>query len=264
MSIKESFISAIKDLMANVQPKPDARGYYKYLERVESDLIEDYSSRFEELATYDGLEIPKVDDASVLEGIKEKLRNNTKPELIDGLCVGVDCTEYLYCEQCIFSKDNRSALMRYLGIDPKEPQVQERPKKQEPLPEWCEVDATCYDYGAGKYFKVTGIDAEKAEVSISWYPKGLAEVISYSLFKEYAKPARKRQFNEQEILDLVGKVLSSPDGKFRSLILWAHGSELITYYRLYNANTLMADGHTVDGKPCYVLEHLNEKGEWVE
>ena len=132
------------------------------------------------------------------------------------------------------------------------------------LSDWCTVGATCYDYGTEHYFKVTGIDDEKAEVSIRWYPKGLVEVISYSLFTEYARPARKRQFNEHEILDLVGKALSAPSGEWRSLILWASDNEVITHYRKYSANALMAEGYTIDGKPCYVLEHQNDKGEWVK
>lgn len=322
MSIKNSFIKDIKELLASVQPKPDAEGYYKDLDNVEADLISSYSSCFEELATYDGLEIPKVDDASVLESIKKKLSNNTDPELINGLCVGVDCPDYLYCDDCIFSKDNRSSLMRYLGMDHTEPQVKElpkltvevfdhpdcptwanyaavnkngrvlfyedkksvgvkadigffdasdwpntiikRPKKQEQLPDWCKVGGTCYDYGAGYYFKVTGIDDEKSEVSISWEPSMLADVISYSIFKEYARQARKRQFNEKEMKALIGKVLSDSGGAWRSLIIWASGDEVTTYHRSYSADTLIDEGCIVDGNPCYKLEHLNEKGEWVE
>lgn len=139
----------------------------------------------------------------------------------------------------------------------------ERPWKKA-LPDWCKVGAICYDYGAEHYFEVTRIDDEKAEVSISWYPKGLAEVISYSLFTEYARPARKHCFNEHEMLDLVGKVLSAPSGEWRSSILWASGDEVVTHYREYNANALMDGGYTINGEPCYVLEHLNEKGEWVK
>lgn len=54
MSIKDSFIRDVKDLIANVQPKPDAQGYYKYLDNVEADLIANYSSCFGELETYEG------------------------------------------------------------------------------------------------------------------------------------------------------------------------------------------------------------------
>ena len=137
-----------------------------------------------------------------------------------------------------------------------------RPPKEE-LPDWCKVGAICYDYGAAHYFEVTGIDDEKSEVSISWYPKGLVEVISYSLFTEYARPARKRQFNEHEMLDLAGKVLSAPSGEWRSLILWASANEVITHYGEYNANTLMDKGYTIDGKPCVIYEHL-EDGAWIQ
>lgn len=321
MSIKDSFIEDIKKLMSNVQSKLGASGYYHDLDSVADDLIADYSDFFVELETYEGLEIPRV-EASVLEGIKEKLRNNTKPELISGLCVGVDCPEYLYCEHCIFSKDHRLSLMRYLGIAPMEPQVKElpkltvevfdhpdcpswanyaavnkggrvifyedkkspgvkadigffdasdwpntiieRPKKQEQLPDWVKVGETYYDYGARRYFKVTGIDDEKSEVSISWEPDMSAEVISYSIFKEFARPARKRQFNAEEMKALAGKVLSDSSGEWRSLILWASGVEITTYNRSYSPDTLMVYDFVVDGKPCYKLEHLNEKGEWVE
>lgn len=134
----------------------------------------------------------------------------------------------------------------------------------EQLPDWCKVGETYYDYGARHYFKVTGIDDEKSEVSISWEPNMMAEVISYFIFKEFARPARKREFNEKEMLDLVGKVVSDSSGGWRSLIVWASGDEITTYRTSYSADLLMAGDYIIDGKPCYVLEHLNEKGEWVK
>ena len=318
MFIKDSFIRDIKDLIANVQPKPDASGYYKYLDTVEADLIANYSSCFEELETYEGLAIPKGYDASVLEGIKEKLRNSTKPELISGLCVGVDCPEYLYCEHCIFSKEHRLSLIRYLGMDPTEPQVKElpkltvevfdhpdcpewanyaavnksgrvifyedkkspgvkadigffdasdwpntiikRPKKSEQLPAWCKVGEWVYEVESGEYQQINVItEKEIAFMSGDVYDKPFGDFEPY-----YYSQANKRQFNEQEMLDLVGKVLSSSSGDWRSLILWASNDEVSTYHRSYNADTLMSEGYLIDGKPCYKLEHKNEKGEWVE
>lgn len=167
------------------------------------------------------------------------------------------------CWSCSYAKSKHIDNTNFDASDWQNSLI-ERPKKQEQLPDWCKVDETYYDYGAQHYFKVTGIDDEKSEVSINWEPNMAAEVISYSIFKEFARPARKRQFNDKEMLDLVGKVLSSTCGEWRSLIIWASGEEVQTYYRSYRAYTLTDDDYTIDGKPCYKLEHLNEKGEWVE
>ena len=104
MSFKEAFTQDILKLISNVKPKDGASSYYQDLKEVADGLIASYSSYFDELETYEGLEIPKVDDESVLEGIKEKLRNNADPYRIEGGCVGADCPDYLYCDNCIFVK----------------------------------------------------------------------------------------------------------------------------------------------------------------
>jgi hypothetical protein len=63
---------------------------------------------------------------------------------------------------------------------------------------------------------------------------------------------------------LVGKVLETPN---IALLVNAYGKltgDISTALGNYTAESLMDNGFVIDGKPCYKLEHLNEKGEWVE
>lgn len=323
MSIKNSFIRAIKDLMSNVQPKPDASEYYRDLANVEADLIADYASCFEELEEYEGLTIPKGYDASVLEGIKEKLKNNTKPELINGLCVGVDCPEYLCCEDCIFSKDHRLSLIRYLGIDRTDAQVQElpkltvevfdhpdcptwakyaglnkngrvifyedkkspgvkadigffdasdwqnslieRPKKQ--LPDWVCEGALAWDKQAEEYVHVVSVTDHEVQFDGGTYCTVAPEDVAESYDQAFERP-----FNEQEMMALVGKVLLHKTSRNASLVTGFTPATEINglsdctvhvFGRDYTDGDLMRDC-LIDGSPCKVYEHLNEKGEKVK
>ena len=80
--------------------------------------------------------------------------------------------------------------------------------------------------------------------------------------------ARKRSFNEKEMQSLIGKVFESP---YRNFLVTGYNKQT-NYIKVnemwFNAEDLMngKDSYTplIDGKPCYVLEHLNKKGEWVK
>lgn len=121
------------------------------------------------------------------------------------------------------------------------------------LPDWCKVGEWVYDKAINRYSQVAEEDVTK----------GLREICNY-ISKGEIVPAHKRQFNKKEMLDLVGKVLSDHSGEWRSLILWASAKEVTTHHSSYSANTLMVDGYTIDDKPCFKLEHLDDKEEWVE
>lgn len=332
MSIKNSFIRDIKELIANVQPKPDASGYYKYLDTVEADLIATYSPRFDALKTYDGFTIPPVKDNSVLEDMKEKLKKSDDIPNIIGFCKDVVCPEYLVCEDCLFSSYNRSSLIRYLGIDHTEPQVKElpklttevfdrpdcpkwanyavidwngrltffankpkfggedygcwscegygyknidntafdasdwqnslieRPKKQEQLPDWVKVGAVGYDDMNNEYFEVIEVNNDSFRAKYI----GSSNPCSALYFNEFVSEARKRPFNDKEMKAIVGKNLETPS--FVKFIFSYDKEEgtLESHDFLYTADDLFEDDFKFEGKPCYKLEHLNEKGKWVE
>jgi hypothetical protein len=127
------------------------------------------------------------------------------------------------------------------------------------LPDWCKVGEWCYcldDNGNGKYFKITKIKDN--------YIYGEDWNIDY----HHIRQARLRPYNEDELLSLVGKVVSYPD-KSRYFIIscadfctntphiyfgetW-HTAEEICNPSLYQLN----------GKPCGKLEHL-ENGVWLK
>ena len=78
--------------------------------------------------------------------------------------------------------------------------------------------------------------------------------------------ANKRPFNAQEMLSLIGKVATRDNGD-KCLVVYVakDGSFLDVGYDIsYTPENLMKHNMLIDGKPCYVLEHLNEKGEWLK
>ena len=78
--------------------------------------------------------------------------------------------------------------------------------------------------------------------------------------------ARKRPLNAEEMLSLIGKVVTKEYGdKFLVTYVPKDGSFLDVGYDIsYTPEELVNRNISVDGKPCYKLEHLNEKGEWVK
>jgi hypothetical protein len=136
----------------------------------------------------------------------------------------------------------------------------ERPAKEEKaLPDWCKVGAIGYCIDCG-YFEVKDMQADTITVkAIASGTEHCYSVIDAMFFKK----ARKRPFNAYEMRGLVGKVIRAGFVYYlvHTYLEYKGGEVLIGNENHYNADGLM--GFTVDGKPCYVLEHL-ENGEWVE
>lgn len=123
----------------------------------------------------------------------------------------------------------------------------ERPAKIE-LPDWCKVGEWVYDNVIEEYAIV------KKEDNQQWYVDN----------QKTLSPARKRPFNAKEMKALVGKVLGW-DGNLELVISYdADTAEVYVDHMWCSAKCLMDNGYTIDGKPCYVLEHKNERGGWVE
>jgi hypothetical protein len=120
------------------------------------------------------------------------------------------------------------------------------------LPDWCKVGEWYYDKVIKQYLQIDSFDmAHKAR----W---------GQDLKNGVIVQARKRPFNAEEMRELVGKVIQDNIGN-RSLINnYTNVDNQVTVFCAYcNADKLMKAGYTIDGKPCYKLEHL-ENGEWVE
>lgn len=134
----------------------------------------------------------------------------------------------------------------------------ECPAKAE-LPDWCKVGAIGYDNQLHEYFKIINIDNDTVvatRIESSCYS-------SYQYFNEVCSEARKRPFNDKEMKALVGKVIE--DGDNLLFVSMYYGKEeCVTAGCLvdFDRDDLMRC--SCDGKPCYKLEHLNDKGEWVE
>ncbi len=118
------------------------------------------------------------------------------------------------------------------------------------LPDWCKAGEWVYDNVIGEYAIV------KKEENPQWYVDNL----------ETLSPARKRSFNTKEMKALVGKVIEKDNNLYlvtayhndRQTIITGNASSLL------DAELLIVNNFTIDGKPCYVMEHKNDKGEWVK
>lgn len=131
----------------------------------------------------------------------------------------------------------------------------ERPAAK--LPDWCKPGAWIYT-SSEQYLKINGvsIDLQKIELSngATWSKQ---DIIDEAVF------ARLRPYNAEEMKALVGKVISHQPNAY--LCVGFHrGNETVDYgpYR-HTEQDLLKTGATIDGKPCGVLEHL-ENGEWVK
>lgn len=128
------------------------------------------------------------------------------------------------------------------------------------LPDWCKVGAIGYDNQLHEYFKIINIDNDTVvatRIESSGYN-------SYQYFNEVCSEARKRPFNADEMKALVGKRLEAPDGVDLIFSFDKRDKTIETNYACYDSKLLMEKNFTIDGKPCYVLEHINERGEWVK
>jgi hypothetical protein len=135
--------------------------------------------------------------------------------------------------------------------------------KSSQLPDWCRVGEWVYypeDMGHSVYLKISEIKggfvhAKEKDDYDPWQ-------ISYNAICEYAKPARKRPFNAEEMRGLVGKVIE--DGDNALFVSVYYGKEKCISAGCvadFDGDDLMRC--SCDGKPCYKLEHL-ENGGWVE
>jgi hypothetical protein len=132
------------------------------------------------------------------------------------------------------------------------------------LPDWCKVDATgwCGRYG---YFKVTDIDEYSEGVYIQRVADKSKGYFPFRTVYSEAVQARPRPYNEDELKALVGKPITMPDGAVCLCTAYSKQCKSVILDNMHwYAQELLDGGYTIDGKPCGVLEHLNENGEWVE
>ena len=134
----------------------------------------------------------------------------------------------------------------------------ERPVKKTKLPDWCKVGEWVWAIAFNAYFKVDKVDG--LFIYGTAFPGS-----EYSVAINNVRQARLRPFNAEEMRGMVGKVINNPCSS-RLVTAYNEGDciKILTSIGWYTADDLMTSDYTIDGKPCGVLEHLNENGEWVE
>lgn len=155
------------------------------------------------------------------------------------------------------SIDNRYVRIDYnFDASDWENSLIKRPKKQDnKLPDWVKVGEWVYDASLREYLYVR-------EEDYDWYVDPIA--------RGRIKQARKRPFNDKEMKALVGKIITSTDGDVSIITDYSPHSAEYNVASVYfiggwsTADELLKGNYSVDGKPCFKLEHLNEKGEWIE
>ncbi len=133
----------------------------------------------------------------------------------------------------------------------------ERLEKKETLPDWCKVGE--WVWSDGKYHKI--IETGQDWIRTAWDDH---TGIWGNILHQFSQ-ARLRPYNAEEMKALVGKVLSQKSYDFRGLIHYASasGNKIDVSNFTYSSEELIGSDYTIDGKPCGVLEHL-ENGEWLE
>lgn len=141
----------------------------------------------------------------------------------------------------------------------------EEAKKQDiELPEWCKVGE--WAYFDNQYTQIEKIDTEICVSPVIDFSNGARK--AYEPFcLDNVKQARMRPFNADEMKALVGKVIEHK--KDLHLVTnylndTADNEPVVcvgTNWR--DAKGLIEHNYTIEGNPCGVLEHLEDR-EWVE
>lgn len=137
--------------------------------------------------------------------------------------------------------------------------------KKVQLPDWCKVGE--WAYFDNQYSRIEKIDTEICVSPVIDFSNGARKTYG-SLCWDDVKQTHLRPYTDTELEGLVGKVVKTKEGA--SYLVNAFNPALkdtkacVSVDTWASADLLLKDGYTIDGKPCGVFAHLNEKGEWVE
>ena len=156
----------------------------------------------------------------------------------------------------VCSNNNQCAIIpeKFTHINWSESLI-ERPEKKTP-PDWCKLGEWMWIKDFNAYFKVDRLDGLLAR------GKDFCGS-NYSVAIENIRQARLRPYNAKEMRGLVGKVI---EGKDEISVITDYSRDNNKIYFIggwSSADEILKQGYTIDGKPCGVLEHL-ENGEWVK
>ena len=137
-----------------------------------------------------------------------------------------------------------------------------RPPKED-LPDWVKVDNIGWHSEPG-YFKIIAIDDIEKRVRIQLMDGQTEKYCSFNTICTEVKHARPRPFNDKEMQDLVGKVLKHSTGNYLVTAFDNRWNQVKIESTWREREELKEFWTHLDGKPCYKLEHQNDKGEWVK
>lgn len=127
------------------------------------------------------------------------------------------------------------------------------------LPDWCKVGEWVYHHS--KYGKITNIDTLNKEISVSKDQNDNAYTYSFAAALESFRCARLRPYTPEEMKALVGKVIKSIFGYFLCTAFRTQQQTIEFGPYAQTADSLLIRDFSIDGKPCGVLEHL-DNGVW--
>lgn len=128
------------------------------------------------------------------------------------------------------------------------------------LPDWCKPDEYIWDDENQSYRKVLKI-TDKVLLSTT---TGFTYYEEFIDIKRHYREANLRPYNKVEMRTLVGKVIDFEKNSDLVLSYDGESGEIYADDVWFSGKELLNNGYTYLGKPCGILEHLNEKGEWVE
>jgi hypothetical protein len=134
-----------------------------------------------------------------------------------------------------------------------------RPKKEKVLPAWCKVGYWVYYFPLAEYAKIEQIN----DGFVLRFIDGEFITISFKDINNLAQ-ANQYSFNNKELRGLVGKAFTTPsDDVSIATNFDSIRNNICIGFEWFTGDELANSVWQLDGKPCFKLEHLNEKGEWV-
>ena len=243
--------------------------------------VDGNSARWEENENVDGETFyfcDEVDDAE--EKIKRMMPENELPKLTVEVFDRPDCPEwanyaavdsngagYYYSEKpfilsdafgwgIVCSENNRSEFISgVFNNSDWQNSLIERPAK---LPDWVEIGGYVYSPRNG-YGKIISGSVKSCYIEFD----GGAGDFQAENFALLFLQARLRPYSPEEMSSLVGKVLHHSTGAYLVTAFENRWNQVKIESVWRDADELMKLWTWLDGKPCGVLEHL-EDGEWVE
>lgn len=140
----------------------------------------------------------------------------------------------------------------------------ERPVKENKLPDWCKVGA--YVWSGGEYFEVTENHLSDDWVGFKNIVTGVRGCYTPRYLSDHFKQARLRPYSAEEMKALMGKVIKKgPSMHIVTGFENVFDNECMVHVNgcLYGAKDLLRQ-FTINNKPAGVLEHLDDKGEWIK